>query len=158
MDAPTTVRRRNRILEPKEVEIGYQFVLCLVGFRLLQREAYASLTLEQRREQFDKDKDKIAQQLGYDSYVSLPKDAKAFEGRCAAIKKKNSGAFFRLAEDEKAYNQWLSDELYGSIMEEIVFHAPCITFAEKVHTLFRRMSFYSCRLPALDPLAVSESA
>ncbi len=158
MDMRTNEIKRERILEPQEVEVGYQFVLCLVAFRLRNRNEPQPPTKEARAERFNKDKNLIAQQLGYDSYRSLPKDAKAFEGRCAALKKQKRSAFFQLASQEKAYNELVSEMLYQSIMEELHFYAPAVLPGERMYRLMLRMTYHSCRLPALDPIAHSKSA
>lgn len=139
---PQGIKRR-KILEPKEVEVGYEFIFCLVALRLSSEEPRPS-TKEARRERFKRDKNKVARQMGYDSYVELPQDAKSFEGRCSAVQKMYPGMrFSEIAKQEKAINQKLCDDLYASIMETFEQHVKKREEEERRRLLVLRMCGYN---------------
>lgn len=135
--------QRKEILEPEEVEIGYEFILRLISFRLRNEEQQPAST-EERSERFNRDKNTIAEQMGYDSYASLPKGAKSFESRCSSLKRTHPRMTYSdIAREEKEYNRRLSDTLRRNIEEELEEHARRFEEKERRRYLVRRMCCYS---------------
>lgn len=137
--------KRRELYEPKDVEIGYEFILRLVSLRIAEEMPRPS-TKEERALRFKKAKNIIAQQMGYDSYVALPKGAKAFESRCASVRKQFPHlAYSDIADKERAVNKKFCDDLYESIMEELDYYAQEIRFSaeDRRWNLVRRMCCYT---------------
>lgn len=135
--------KRKQIFEPHEVEIGYEFVLRLVTLRMCLGET-RPLTKDERTERFKRDKNQIARQMGYDSYVVMPTGAKSFESRCSSIQRVLPiMKFTDIARFEKAYNEGQSLALYESVMEELGAYLEKMDQRERIHRLMRRMCNYS---------------
>lgn len=134
--------KRKGIFEPKEVEVGCDFIARLVSLRLRQEEDRPT-TKEERQARFERDKNRIAEAMGYDSYRSLPQGAKSFESRCSAIQRKLPRmSYSDIAKEEQRYNMLLSEQLYRSIMEELDSYVSQLMERERRRHLVRRMSCY----------------
>lgn len=141
--SPARTPRYKEILEPCEVEIGYEFILRLISLRM-EGQDDRPLSKESRKERFDRDSNAIAQQMGYDSYASLPKGAKSFESRCSSLKRTHPKMTYSdIAREEKEYNSLLSDTLRRNLEEEMEEHAKQSAEKGRRRDLVRRMCCYS---------------
>jgi hypothetical protein len=134
---------RKGIFELAEVDIGYEFIQRLVALRMSE-DGHRPHDKADRQKRFKRDKDAIARQMGYDTYMSLPKGAKAFESRCSAIKKKqHSLDYLRIAQMEKTVNEHKVRELRESIRLVFENHVKKWIESEGRRNLVLRMCRYN---------------